>query len=123
MFHLDQLLLKYGEPSNVLLSYSWMGEAGILYLYILLFMPDEGILTIYSIESQRVENTNRSCPQGVGPSEIVLWSPTEDISLSDIYDPLKGFMSLEKATGMDIVSFFQTFSDPKGTTCIEIPVK
>jgi hypothetical protein len=117
-YQLDQLLSTYGTPSNILVLYSWMGEVGVLQLYLLLYYSEQGILAEYVIDSELVNDLYRSCPKGVGPT-LTLWFPTPNVKLTDIYPHVKGFKSLKEATGMNIQSFYELFKNSKNGLCIE----
>jgi hypothetical protein len=140
-YSLDQILSRYGQPTQVLLHY-W-SEEETLYSLALLY-EDEGIMVAY-MGSVHGEYTGEDdylldivdiCPTTDLITDIDIWlkSPGLEDSLSQIYNawglgegyytlPFMGNRSptLREAAGMSLEEFYSTFLDPNTQVCIQAP--
>jgi hypothetical protein len=138
-YSLDQILARYGQPTQVLLHY-WPYE-GALYSLAVLY-EDEGIMVAYvgpvhgedTGENPYQLDTITICPTTDLITDINLWlkSPDLDDSLAQIYDKWQlgeGYYTLpfsedrspnlEDVTDMSLEEFYYTFLDPTTTICIQ----
>ncbi len=138
-YTLDQILNRFGLPSQVLLHY-WPDE-GTLYSVAVLY-EDQGIMIAYMGPVQdRDEDEDTDgldivtiCPTPNQITDINLWlkSPELEESLADIFNNWQLGMgqytlpfselhspSLEEATEMSSEAFYTTYLDPNTQVCIE----
>lgn len=134
-YTLDQVLAKFGKPSQVLLHYWGDFEAlfsvGVLY-------EERGILVEYmglargeKEEDEYLFETVVLCPTRDRVTDINVWlrSPEMDISLSDVFVsfggghpgllPYRNTPSLKEATGMSLDAFYATYLDSDADICLE----
>lgn len=128
-YSLDQVLIRYGQPSQVMLELWPNPPAGPPYPYSLFVFYDHlGILIRYS-GSAISGKPFRICPELARIDHLTLWlrSPGEGPSLLELahLDPaeLAQMLPLEKATGMDIRTFYETFRKAGAMACLESPVE
>ena len=134
-YTLDQVLARFGKPTQVLLHYwsdheSFFG-VGVLY-------EDRGILVEYMGLAQGEKEEDEYhfdpvviCPTRSQLTDINIWlkSPEAELSLTDVFlDSGGGYLgllpyqntpSLEDATGMTLDTFYTTFLDPNTDACME----
>jgi hypothetical protein len=136
-YTLDQILSRFGPPSQVLLHY-WPHE-GALYSLAVLY-EEYGILVAYmgAVQGEGEDtwdlDTVIICPMRSQINDINIWvtSPDMGISLVESFTNWrlgKGYYeipfseerspSLEEATGMDIETFYETYLDPYTPSCLE----
>jgi hypothetical protein len=140
---LDQVLARFGQPSQVLLHY-WAESAPPPFSVAVLY-EDRGILIEYmglnqweEVEGEQALDPILICPQRSHVTDINLWlrSPEQqaDMTLADVpgftdvfsqfgggYLGLLGFRStptLEEATGMSVDEFARIFADPGTDACL-----
>lgn len=125
-YSLDQVLTRYGKPSQVMLEL-WPNPPVPNYPYKLFVFYDHlGILIEYEGEAIRGEPF-RVCPVFEQVTSIRLWlqSPGSSTSLLQLanLDSLEvaQMLPLEKATGVSLETFHQTFKDAKARTCLKSP--
>ncbi len=143
-YTLDQILSRFGPPSQVLLHY-WP-YSGALYSLGVLY-EEQGILVVYMGPVQgeglnpylETRGDALICPTGSRVTDIGIWlrSPEMDMSLADIFTDwraARGYYTLpfatdqpdpilEEITGMDLETFYLTYLDPDTQTCLEAPVE
>lgn len=127
-YSLDQVLTRYGEPSQVMLEF-WPNPPGPYYPYgLFVFYDHKGVLIEYGGSAIPGEPF-RICPQVEGVEYLRLWlrSPGEGPALLDLadLDPVERaqMLPLEKATGMDVETFYKTFKEPDTKICLESPAE
>lgn len=124
-YSLDQVLIRYGEPSQVMLQLTPPMEAGSPAGYALDIYYDElGIAVRYLALATYEEMMIRACPVFDHITGIDLWlqSPEEEASLvgrAIAPDEMAYFRPLEEATGMSLETFYDTFSNPDIQVCLE----
>jgi hypothetical protein len=138
-YTLDQVLARFGKPSQVLLHYWFESIApfsvGVLY-------EDRGILVEYmgltqgeKDEGEYSFNPVVICPTRSQFTDINVWlkSPETEPSLTDVFVdfgggylgllPYRNTPSLEDATGMSLDTFYTTYLDPNTDVCLEAQSK
>ncbi|MCP4535695.1 MAG: hypothetical protein GY832_00945 [Chloroflexi bacterium] len=118
----DQLLSKYGVPSQVYIHMMPPIERDAPVYYTLWLVYDQvGFFIIYRGPASYEPPTMQACPQFKEVTWIVLY--LESPGLSQLFtDPSTNPpVTLEEATGMDMVMFYETFKNPDSDTCIESP--
>jgi hypothetical protein len=134
-YTLDQVLARFGKPSQVLLHYWFDHESlfsvGVLY-------EDRGILVEYMGLVQGEKGAGGYhfdsmviCPTRNHLTDINIWlkSPEMEPSLTDLFVdggggylsllPYQNTPSLEDATGMSLDTFYTTYLDPNADVCME----
>lgn len=126
-YSLDQVLTQYGEPSQVILEL-WPNPPEPYYPYRLFVFYDHlGILIEYEGPAIPGEPF-RVCPEFDQVTHLHLWlrSPEDRISLLQLANldslELAQMLPLEKATGMNVETFYQTFKDRENEVCLESSV-
>jgi hypothetical protein len=133
-YTLDQVLARFGRPTQVLLHYwsdheSFFG-VGVLY-------EDRGILVEYMGLAQGEKEEGKYyfdpvviCPTRSQLTDINIWlkSPEAELSLTDVFVdsgggylgllPYQNTPSLEDATGMSLDTFYTTYLDPNADACM-----
>lgn len=127
-YSLDQVLTRYGEPSQVMLEL-WPNPPEPYYPYrLFVFYEERGILIAYEGPAIPGE-TLQVCPKFEQVTHLRLWlqSPGQERSLLELadLDPLEQaqMLPLEEATGMDVQTFYETFRQAGTTTCLESPAE
>ncbi|MEJ5312218.1 MAG: hypothetical protein WHX52_20835 [Anaerolineae bacterium] len=123
-YSLDQVLTRYGQPSQVMLEF-WPNPPGPHYPYSLFVFYDHlGILIRYSGAAIPGESF-RMCPELAEIEHLSLWlrSSGEGSSLLELANldraELAQLLSLEEAAGMDIQTFYETFREAGAAVCLE----
>lgn len=135
-YSLDQILARFGKPSQVLLHY-WPEGEGDLYSVGVMY-EDRGILIEYMGLAQRkpgddgyLADPTVICPTWDQLTDINIWlkAPTADLSMTDVFTtfgggylmllPYRSTPSLEEATEMSLDAFYETYQDPDTQICIE----
>lgn len=126
-YSLDQVLARYGKPSQVMLEL-WPNPPEPYYPYRLFVFYDHlGILVEYEGPAIPGE-IFQVCPEFEQVTSLRLWlqSPEQERSLLELagLDPLElaQMLPLEEATGMDIRTFYETFRKAK-RACLESPAE
>jgi len=127
-YSLDQVLTRYGQPSQVMLKLS-PNPPGPYYPYSLFVFYDHlGILIRYSGSAIPGEPF-RICPKLEEVEHLNLWlqPPGEGPSLLELANldraVLAQMLPLEQATGMDIQTFYETFREAEAAVCLESPAE
>lgn len=127
-YSLDQVLTRYGLPSQVMLEL-WPNPPEPYYPYrLFVFYEHLGILIEYEGPAIPGEPF-RICPVFEQVNYLRLWlqSPERGIPLLQLanLDPLEQaqMLPLEEATGMDIQTFYETFRQAGTTACLESPAE
>lgn len=124
-YMLSTFLTTYGQPSEVWLS-TYSASYSDLPFRVALFYPTQGIVALYSDNGIKQGGLVHGCPQQGPVKFLSLWDPSmEELT----FDVLKSrtsafnvdFISLEEATGMDVITFYETFKNPGNSTCLETP--
>jgi hypothetical protein len=129
-YTLSEILSSQGRPKQVLLSINPNKYISYPDYFLLVYFPDTGILAEYDGRSEEVGTNLQLCPRNtlIG---IWLWSPTEKLSLEDVYSSnaevrkedsinrLKKFLSWEKISGKSIDDFVKTFKNENA--CFDTP--
>lgn len=129
-YRLSTFLLNYGMPSQVLVS-TYSSDYGLppnqVPLSIDLYYPEKGINALYGtsygayaiIEGDQIVGCLSKSPT------LFLWSPKEHNRSIDYilgWDKRKvPYLSIEKATKLDIQAFYEKYSDPDNPPCLETP--
>ncbi len=127
-YSLDQVLTRYGKPSQVMLEF-WPNPPGPYYPYgLFVFYDHKGILIEYGGSAIPGEPF-RICPKLEEVEYLRLWlrPPGEGpalLQLADL-DPTEQaqLLPIEEATGMDVETFYKTFKEADTTGCLESPAK
>lgn len=125
---LPTFLTAIGPPSEVwLFTYSSPFEENDLPFIVVLSYPEKGILALYSDNGVREGEDVRGCPQEDPVSILKLWDPDMNLTFeliksgSSSIGADRDYVALEEATGMDAVTFYETFKNPDNTLCLETP--
>lgn len=134
-YSLDQVLARFGVPSDVLLHYYRWGQwytIGLVY-------DDLGMLVMITGEIPDDPSSQEPlsqepvviCPTQNRPVEIGIWlvDPAADFDIADAFArfgyiypdsyPFVWALSLEEAAGMDVETFYQTYLDSDAPVCLE----
>lgn len=107
-YQLHHLLTAYGQPERVLFE----ADTDYRLFHLLLYYPDKGITALYEGKFDRLSETYRVCPQGIGP-ELWLWSPGKVFTLTDdqfIGPEIVNLMSpINEVTDLDLETFHLTY--------------
>lgn len=117
----DQLLSKYGIPSQVYIHMMPPIERDAPVYYTLWLVYDQvGFFIIYRGPASYEPPTMRACPRFKEVTWILLY--LESPGLSRLFDSSADPpVTLEEATGMSVESFYETFKNPDSDVCIESP--
>jgi hypothetical protein len=132
-------LKRYGQPTEILLSTERKAKGGIPGFRISLFYADLGILATYTTYGYYNGNKIGACfnPKSKNLSTpdyyLDLIEPKSANTLIDaakmamplsrgqIEDIFKNDLPVEKATGMDVHTFYEKYYTDKGEACIVTP--
>ena len=127
-YSLDQVLTRYGEPSQVMLEL-WPTPPEPYYPYrLFIFYEQRGFLLAYEGPAIPGE-TFRVCPNFDQITSLRLWlrPPGEGSALLELanLDPLERaqMLPLEEVTGMDVQTFYETFRQAGTGACLESPTE
>lgn len=125
-YQLHQMLIDYGEPTEVWLQTTLNVPVSPLPFRVFLYYPQKGILAYYEYKvTRKVGDQLWGCPEPIGP-QLWLWSPERPLTIDDI-QPIgpdaRQLQPLEDATGMDIATFYQTFKESNTSSCLITPVE
>jgi hypothetical protein len=122
LFALDQLMGRYGAPSQVLLSLETptepigSSEYGITIVYDSLgFWIFYGGPAIYNSAKQ----TLRACPSLDQVSRMVLHFESPRVQDNPFHEDGPHVLPLAQVTGMSLETFRKTFGNPNSRACIE----
>ena len=117
---------SYGPPEEVWLrTYSEGVREDPPSFELALFYPDQGIASAFSLEGAALGDTVRGCPQQAHRPFLGLWSPELNVTFNEAADMFGwdreewAFLPLAEATGMDVEAFYEAFSEPNNTSCLE----
>ncbi len=137
LFILENLLSVYGKPDEIFVKTMGAAPADTLPFYILLYYPDQYFSVAYSFSATRgLPTTPKSevivgCVERRETPRIWTWSPEEGKYTNGervrqwavgVGSP-NTFKNLEEVTDVDIETFYETFKEPSGKSCIETPAK
>jgi hypothetical protein len=118
-YQLHQVLTTYGQPATVLFE----ADTDYSLFHLLLYYPHKGITAFYEGNFDRLSETYRICPQGLGP-ELWLWSPGKVFTLTDdrfIGPEIVNLMSpINEATDLTLETFYLTYQK-SDVPCFETP--
>lgn len=127
---LADLLSTYGEPAEVLISTFDEPREGSLPFYLVLFFPQHSFNAIYESSGTVQGSDIVGCFVDEQP-RLALWSPEQEISLSDLYkmnlarftpDDAKFFKTIGEVSQMDKTAFYQLYKEKAGSSiCIRTP--
>ncbi|MFL7792921.1 MAG: hypothetical protein AB8I69_12330 [Anaerolineae bacterium] len=134
-YTLDQVLARFGKPSQVLLHY-WFDHESLFSVGV--FYEDRGILIEYMGLAQGEREAGEYhfdpvviCPTRSQLTDIHIWLKSSEMepSLIDVFVdggggylgllPFQNTPSLEDATGMSLDTFYTTYLDPNADVCME----
>jgi hypothetical protein len=133
-YSLDQVLVRFGQPSQVLLHYwdfGWQYSIGLVY-------EDKGVLIQYvgPIPGERSylsEEPVTICPVQNRPTAISMWltKPDSGFRIAEaftqfgyVYPDSHDFshvLTLEEAVEMSAETFYETYLDPDAQVCLKAP--
>lgn len=121
------ILSTYGEPAEVLIRTFDEPREDSLPFYLVLFFPQHHFNALYESSGKVQGSDIVGCFNNEQP-HLALWSPEQEVSLSDLYamnlarftpEDAKFFKTIEEASQLDKATFYQMFSDKAGSTiCI-----
>ena len=129
-YMLPQILNAYGQPDDVLIQANeYYGE-----FYLLLDYSTQGFTIWYIADMEHNGDIYRGCTANVY-TYISLWDPdlaytwAEGITRTtsgeawEIDELNQVFQPLEEATTLTLEEFYQIYSNPENTSCLETPVE
>ena len=124
-YSLDQVLTRYGEPSQVHIQLVPAIEPGAPVYYNLALVYDHlGFFINYEGPAVHEPPVMRACPRFEEVTLIVLElqvsRPGESVLEPQEEYP---FPTLEEATGMNVDAFYEVFRDADSDTCLESPAE
>jgi hypothetical protein len=130
-YRLSDLLTDYGPPPQVWIYGKSTDLLGPNAEYtIVLFYPDKGILAAWWNYKAEKNDPIRVCPNRFDPGVFLkLWAPPvtktfEEAAGPELLDgpPPLAFYPLEKATNLDVKTFYERYKDlHNASTCFEMP--
>jgi hypothetical protein len=117
------ILNTYGKPAEVYLR-TWQGGTGYLLTF---FYPQFGFRITYQVDGGTNENGIISACFQEGLPWLTIWTPDRELTFSETYelfhreDSGQYQLPLNIATGMDVPTFYETFSDSDVSICLETP--
>jgi len=129
-YMLPQILSTYGQPDDVLIQANeYYGE-----FYLLLDYSTQGFTIWYIADMEQNGDSYRGCMANSN-TYTYLWDPNltytwaEGITRTssgeawEIDELNQVFQPLEEATSLTLEEFYQIFSNPENTSCLETPVE
>lgn len=124
-YFLSSILLKYGAPSQVLVS-TYSSDSGLppnqVFLSVDIHYAKKGINVLYGSLASVSGGEIKGCLKN---PHLFLWSPQEaDRSIDYILGWNKHktpYLSIEKATDLDIDAFYEKYSNPVVAPCLGTP--
>lgn len=129
-YSLSQVLSKYGRPSEVRIRTFSSSRDNTLPFYIVLFYQDKGIMVSYLDNAERAGDTIVGCPQNEDyPPLLWLSSPGETTSFLEVaarapnfgVEESEAYFPLSQVSELDLDSFYQTYVNTGGTSCLTTP--
>ncbi len=117
------ILNIYGIPEEIYLR-SGQGET---YYLLTFFYPQFGFWITYYVDGGTNENGFINACFQEGFPQLTIWSPERELSYTETYALFRREgngeyqLPLEVATGMDVSTFYETFSNPDVPICLETP--
>jgi hypothetical protein len=129
-YRLSDFLTDFGPPSQVWIygKSSRTLDSNASYT-MALFYPDQGIMAVWNGTAEK-RDPIRVCPNRFDPGVFLkLWAPPvtktfEEAAGSELLDgpPPLAFYPIEKATNLDVKTFYERYKDPRNaSTCFEMP--
>lgn len=131
-YELADFLNENGQPEEVWTRTFGTEYNGKIPFYLALFYPTQGILAILDSNDATLRGDKvRKCFIDDPILELVLWSPERKYTYQEAttysgfikYDDGFPLLPLEKATGMDVFSFYEKFKEKGKTNCLESPAE
>jgi hypothetical protein len=117
----DQILNRYGVPSQVYLQLVPLIERDSPVYYVLNLVYDElGFYITYLGPATDEPPTMRFCPRFQEVTQIGLYLKSPQPGQSIMGSAVR-MRTLEEATGMDVATYYETFGDPASEVCLESP--
>lgn len=146
IFSPASILQTYGAPAEVyLVAGSEFPLSGAIPFYVTLFYPQHKFWLLYGTNAVEEDGHYRGCffdhnsppPEGIDPSHaefsaaphLAVWSHEDIRNLSDgpkvalTFIGYEGHATLAEMTDLDVITFYETFSDPDTPLCLETPVE
>jgi hypothetical protein len=133
-YSLPNILLEYGVPSRILLQVQGQAEPNSgTQTEILLFYNQLGIVVHYFFENTVTQDSKtgilRTCPnyEHISFIKFYLQNSRTDIPLERMIDDEKSYYlnswlhPIEKITALNVVDFYNLFSNPNKTVCFDVP--
>lgn len=132
-FTLPEMLSNYGPPDEVLV-HTWQRVPNSMPPFaIFLFYSKRGILAylpsaVQENEVQMSGSNIRGCL--ANSATLYLWSPDEGLTLEEVLDRMsvgildeddKPVLTIDRATGMSIMDFYESYKNTNVIPCIETP--
>lgn len=123
LFDPATILNTYGVPEEIYLR-SGQGET---YYLLTFFYPQFGFWITYYVDGGINENGFINACFQEGFPQLTIWSPERELSYTESYALFRREgngeyqLPLEVATGMDVSTFYKTFSNPEIPICLETP--
>ena len=126
-FYLPVFFKTYGQPDNIYIRTFREEERNSQPFLLDIYYPDQGILMEYS--GGNIEDLGdhlKICLAEMRSPFIYLWSPDQSMTFNEAQElfldteSLPDPIPLQDATGMDISTFYENYTD-SGTVCIETP--
>lgn len=128
--YLSNILTEYGPPDEILLKTFRNAETGSQPFQVDLFYAKLGILLEYSGGNLNTVGDNlQNCFDNLYSPFIFIWSVDEPITVDEAIDkyliqqPMPYPVPLDKATSMNIFTFYEIYKNPDNTSCLETPLE
>lgn len=133
-YSLDQVLTRYGIPSQVLVYHLSQAHAGPPSYHLLLFYERLGIQIDYvGVAQYPIDEKIQVCPDlsEVGIINLFLYQPEkidnivelvlppETVDFVTSSDTVYDLIAWEQTVGTSLEAFYETFKDGKGNNCFE----
>ncbi len=126
--YLSKFLTDYGPPDEVFLRTFRRDENGSQPYQIDLFYADLGMLLEYSGgDPNTMGDKIQNCFDDMYSPFVYIWSSDTPMTSTEAIDKFLDTQNmpyplpLDKAAGMDVVTFYETFKNPDNATCLETP--
>jgi hypothetical protein len=119
-------LTTYGPPGEVWVS-TYSREREGLPFHVTLVYPERKFIINYGLQAELRDNKVRGCYPARDIVHLYIWPPEQDVSLTGLVEEMPAIRGaplrpLEEATNMSIDEFYDAFTDPNSTTCLETPI-
>jgi hypothetical protein len=127
---ISEILSTYGRPQEVWIDTFGYSLGEVVPFRLVLFYPEKGILVRYFDDADFQNDHVIGCFTGHSGA-IVLWAPELELTFAEALNGTNAlgtygeqyYKPLDKATDMDLETFYQTFLDPNTDVCIETPAE